>query len=187
MTPRPSGSATGSDTGVVPDNSDGRPIDAAGAPRTSAPLRPATAADRDVLTAMLVLAAGWAGHPVDPTVPELVRYVTGWPRAGDLGVVAEDGEPIGAAWLRVFAPDDPGYGFVRADVPEISMAVAPEYRGRGVGRALLRNLVATAARAGVGAVSLSVERANPAARLYRAEGFVVVTRGPDSDTMWKSL
>ena len=36
-------------------------------------------------------------------------------------------------------------------------------------------------------VSLSVERANFAQRLYRSEGFVVAASGRDADTMVKTL
>jgi ribosomal-protein-alanine N-acetyltransferase len=64
-----------------------------------------------------------------------------------------------------------GYGFVAADVPELSIAVAPEARGRGFGTQLLGALVAAARDAGHRAISLSVEPENPALRLYERPGF----------------
>jgi GNAT superfamily N-acetyltransferase len=117
--------------------------------------------------------------------PDLARYVVGWPRQGDLGLVATDsgGRPVGAVWLRTFAAGKPGYGYVRADVPELSIAVRTEWRGRGVGRRLMRAEAEQARSRGIPMLSLSVERANPAARLYRSEGWRVVTSGRDSDTM----
>src|SRR3712207_4817044 len=104
--------------------------------------------------------------------PALAHYIAGWMRPGDLGVVADapTGAPIGAAWIRYLPADDPGYGYVRDDVPELTIGVRAEWRGRGVGRALLRAVLAAARDAGAPAVSLSVERANPAGRLYAAEG-----------------
>lgn len=154
-------------------------------------LRSATADDHDFLLAMLGEAADWSGRRLTPAeimaAPALAHYVAGWPRAGDIGVVAAQDVPVGAAWLRFFEPDDPGYGFVRAGVPEIAMAVVAEHRGHGIGRALLRELAAAATRKGIEALSLSVDRANPAARLYRDEGYAVVTRGTTSDTMLKDL
>ena len=103
-------------------------------------------------------------------------------------MVAEaDGAPIGAAWLRLFTADDPGYGYVADDVPELSMAVAAGWRGRGVGRALLQEITRRARTAGHQAISLSVERANFAHRLYTSDSYRVVQRGPDSDTMVKEL
>ncbi len=155
-------------------------------------LRPALARDADFLTLMLLEAFNWTGerrfgHEQVLADPKLAHYVTDWPRPGDLGVIAEDaaagGERVGAAWARVFPPDDPGYGSVAPDVPEVSIAVAPGWRGRGLGRALLTELIGRAAANGVAGLSLSVEDGNAAARLYASLGFVTVGREGDSDTM----
>jgi ribosomal protein S18 acetylase RimI-like enzyme len=65
----------------------------------------------------------------------------------------------------------------RPDLPErrwdlLWMAVAPAARGTGLGTAMVRELSAQAATAGV---ALYTETANPdAARIYRREGFVSV-------------
>lgn len=126
---------------------------------------------------MLVEAAFWRpdGPPgsVDDvwSRPELAHYVVGWPRPGDLGVVAEAQQPVGAAWLRFFSADDPGYGFVDAGTPEVAMGVVPVWRGRGVGTGLLDALIVAARGAGSAALSLSVEPDNPARRLYERFGF----------------
>ena len=112
-------------------------------------------------------------------------YVSGWTRTGDFGFVAVGGagEPIGAAWARVFNADDPGYGFVAADVPEISMGVAKRHRAKGVGRLLLGALVVQAREIGHGRLSLSVEDGNRAANLYREFGFIVAGRKGGSNTL----
>lgn len=121
--------------------------------------------------------------------PSLAHYVSGWMRPDDLGLVAVDaaGQPVGAAWLRYLTAADPGFGYVADDVPELTIGVVPGWRGQGVGRALLRELLAGAREAGVRAVSLSVERANFAARLYAAEGFRAVESFEDADTMVADL
>jgi GNAT superfamily N-acetyltransferase len=90
---------------------------------------------------------------------------------------------VGAAWLRFLPSDDAGYGFVADGVPELGIGVHPAYRGRGVGRRLLRALLAAAREQGIARISLSVERANPARRLYLDEGFRVVGGDADADTM----
>lgn len=54
-------------------------------------------------------------------------------------------------------------------------------------RALLRSVLETARTAGITAVSLSVERANFAARLYEAEGFRTVKSFDHADTMLADL
>jgi GNAT superfamily N-acetyltransferase len=59
-------------------------------------------------------------------------------------VVAVEGEPVGAAWWRLFTAEDPGYGFVDEATPQVSIGVLPEARGRGVGERLLRALIAEA-------------------------------------------
>ncbi|MEV6413959.1 hypothetical protein [Kribbella sp. NPDC051718] len=62
---------------------------------------------------MLLEAYNWDGQPRF-TLEQLTaedhawRYVDGWPRPGDIGVVAEDGQPIGAAWARLLTADRPG-------------------------------------------------------------------------------
>jgi GNAT superfamily N-acetyltransferase len=86
--------------------------------------------------------------------PPLAHYVNGWMCPDDLGVVAVSptGLPIGAAWLRYLPATDPGYGYIRDDVAELSMGVVASWRGRGVGRALLRSVLDAARAAGVTAV-----------------------------------
>ena len=152
-------------------------------------LRDAGAADRPFLHDMLVEAVNWTGdRPVDratvATRPDLIRYVAGWPVDQEIGLVAEAEEhAIGACWLRYFTSEEPGYGYVSEDVPELSIAVAAAWRGNGVGRLLLRRTADLAAQAGVARISLSVERANRARHLYEAEGYQVVERGTAADTM----
>lgn len=151
--------------------------------------RPATAEDADFLFDMLVEAVNWTPdrHLSRSTVaadPTLVRYIDGWPRQGDFGIVAEaEGVPIGAAWVRLFTANEPGYGYIADDVPELSMGVVEKWRGLGVGRGLLQEMTRRARSVRIRAISLSVERANFAHRLYMSEGYRVVERGPDSDTM----
>ncbi|GJF31118.1 hypothetical protein KNE206_38180 [Kitasatospora sp. NE20-6] len=158
-------------------------------PGASVRLRPATGRDADFLADVLLEAFNWNGGRFTSAemlrMPHIAHYVTGWPRAGDFGVVAEDdaGRPIGAGWARTFPADDPGYGHVAPDVPELTLGVLPGHRGRGVGSALLDALVELAARSSVGLLSLSVEDGNPAVRLYAARGFTVVGREGESDTM----
>lgn len=75
-----------------------------------------------------------------------------------------------------------------AECLPIGPAFAAPWRGRGVGRALLRAIAEAAAEEGIGRISLGVERKNFARRLYLAEGYTVVDASdPQSDTMIMSL
>lgn len=64
--------------------------------------------------------------------------------------------------------------------------VDPAFQGRGIGTAILRRKVDAAAARGL-PTTLSVLVTNPADRLYRREGFVVVGETPERRRMTKPL
>lgn len=138
---------------------------------------------------MTVLAAFWRTDGPTGSVdellqdPQLAHYVSGWPQPGDLGVVAETDQPVGAAWLRYFTADDPGFGFIDPAIPEVAIGVVEQWRGRGVGRRLLAALIAAARDADITAVSLSVETDNYALGLYEGLGFQRVAHVGGAVTM----
>lgn len=147
--------------------------------------RRATAADLPFLEEVFVIAADWNPEAVkgaefwhaDPTFQ---KYLAGFPRDTDLGLIAErEGQDAGAVWSRYFTAADPGYGFVAEDIPELSIGVVAGRRGEGIGRALLNAMLA----ASPVSLSLSVEDGNPAQELYRKSGFVPVGRVGDATTM----
>ena len=106
-------------------------------------------------------------------LPAHRKYLEAWGRAGDQAVVALDraARRIGAAWYRCFTEAAAGYGFVAQDIPELSVAVVSGMRGKGVGGALVTSLMLRARAEGYGALSLSVDRSNPALSLYQRLGF----------------
>ena len=116
------------------------------------------------------------------------RYVRGWGRPGDTAVIAlENGFPVGATWYRVFSEDEPGYGFIDSETPELAIAVVPSKRGHGIGGRLLTSLIERARESGYDALSLSVEPGNPARKLYERHGFEVVDQGSEAWTMRASI
>ena len=103
---------------------------------------------------------------------EFAKLLSGWSRKGDWAAIAEDsGGRTGAAWFRLWTPARHSYGFVDADTPELGLAVSTNNRRQGVGRALMRALIAQARADGYPALSLSVDPDNPSRVLYEALGF----------------
>ena len=120
--------------------------------------------------------------------PPLQRYVERWGRPGDTALIAiQDFQPVGAAWYRLFKADHPGYGFVDEETPELSIAVVPSKRGSGLGSELLEALMERARADGYAAISLSVEKDNPAVALYERHGFVRVGEDDGAYTMRAEL
>ncbi|HEY7380976.1 MAG TPA: GNAT family N-acetyltransferase [Gaiella sp.] len=116
-------------------------------------------------------------------------YVKAWGRPGDTAVIAiQDGFPVGAAWYRLFPRERPGYGFVDEATPELAIAVVPSRRGRGIGAALLTELIGKAREAGYPALSLCVDRQNEdAIRVYEKHGFAPAGEHDGSLTMLARL
>ena len=84
-------------------------------------------------------------------------------------VAQEDGKLIGYVGSQSVAPE--------ADV--MNLAVAPEWRNKGVGRALMTALIAQLHSRGITALFLEVRVGNtPAQNLYQSLGFVEAGRRP---------
>jgi ribosomal protein S18 acetylase RimI-like enzyme len=149
-----------------------------------------TPTDEPFLWEMLYLAIHVPdGSPQPPReivrAPDLACYVDGWGKPDDDGFLAIDGDrPVGAIWIRLLTGEKKGYGYVDDHMPELSIAVKPEYRGTGIGRALI-SLALESALARYPGVCLSVSRDNPAVRLYESCGFVVVSNDPSTLVMVK--
>jgi ribosomal protein S18 acetylase RimI-like enzyme len=133
-------------------------------------LRLAQPSDAAFLWTMLFYAArmeedGALAPDAAQTHPFLQQYVADWGRPSDLGVLAYDhNTPIGAAWSRLLPAD--------AAFPELAIAVAPAYLGRGVGSGLLAAYLEYA-RGRFAGVTLSVRAESPAVRLYQRFGFTI--------------
>ncbi len=114
--------------------------------------------------------------------PDLVKYVKNWGRKGDSGFVAileNSNQPVGAAWVRLFTGENQGYGYISDRIPELAIAILPEYRNQGIGTQLLKHLLVTA-KTSYPSISLSTRATNPALALYKRLGFEVV---PGSETI----
>ena len=103
--------------------------------------------------------------------PEIYVYIDGFGGKNDFGFVAEEeGQVIAAAWARLIVAD----GHVDGDTPELVVAVLPGHQGKGLGKMLITRLLGLLCERGYERVSLSVEKRNPAVRLYERLGFKAV-------------
>ena len=94
----------------------------------------------------------------------------------DRAVVAEDGGVVvGACWART--TDE--YGHIDSETPSFSISLYQTYRGRGIGSALMRCMLDELRAAGYARASLSVQKENPALRLYERQGFRIVGDGAE--------
>lgn len=120
--------------------------------------------------------------------PHVSRYVENFGREGDIAfVLVGDSELVGGIWCRLFSEECCGFGFVDESTPELGMAIFDPHRGQGFGTRLMQRLIDELTTRGVGSVSLSVDKRNPALRLYERFGFEVVKEKGNAITMFKTL
>ena len=98
-------------------------------------------------------------------------------RPDDYCLVAErDGKIVGTVWVRVM--DD--YGHVDDRTPSLAISLYKEYRNQGIGTELLGRMLELLRREGYRRVSLSVQKANYALRMYQKAGFeAIADRGEE--------
>lgn len=116
-------------------------------------------------------------------LPELQVYVTDFgTRPGDHCMVAEvEKKVVGAAWSRIMED----YGHIDNDIPSLAISLLPEYRGLGIGTRLLNALLLLLRENGYRQASLSVQKENPALRLYERAGFrILAEKGTEYLMLW---
>lgn len=146
-------------------------------------IRALTTADEPVLWEMLYQALQTSEGATSRDIirkPEFAGYVEGWGREGDTGFLAydakHDDDLLGAVWLRSRTGEE--------STPELAFAVKPGLRKRGIGAALLTQLVKTNPHH---AISMRAAANNPAVRLYERFGFKIVNETPSAVTMRREI
>ena len=104
--------------------------------------------------------------------PELQVYID---RFGslkdDFALVAEiEGKIIGAVWIRIMYD----YGHIDDETPSFAISLYKEYRGRGIGTEMMKEMLSLLKTHNYKRVSLSVQKANYTAEMYRKIGFDIV-------------
>ena len=97
-----------------------------------------------------------------------------------MGLVAEvSGKVVGAVWVRIM--DD--YGHIDDDTPSFAISLYKEYRGFGIGTALMREMLRVLKIRGYKQASLSVQKENYAAAMYLKTGFEIVDENDEEYIM----
>ena len=95
---------------------------------------------------------------------------------------ATEFESLLASPHTVLSTHKQGFGLIRVIAGEaelLTLAVAPDAQGQGLGRSLLQQLMAKASRAGAAEIFLEVAADNARAlKLYRSSGFAETGRRP---------
>lgn len=104
-------------------------------------------------------------------LPELQIYIEDFgARADDYCLVAEvEGEIAGAVWVRII--DD--YGHIDEETPSLSISLYEEYRGYGLGTQMMKEMIDRLRNYEYEKLSLSVQKSNYAAEIYKGLGFTV--------------
>lgn len=117
--------------------------------------------------------------------PELQIYIDHFGELkDDWGLAAEaDGKIVGAVWVRIMKD----YGHIDDETPSLAISLYKEYRGLGIGTAMMQKMLALLKGNGYKQVSLSVQKANYAVKLYQKTGFEIVKENEEEYIMVKRL
>lgn len=113
--------------------------------------------------------------------PELQVYVADFGAyEDDICFLAEAEEKVvGAVWVRVMND----YGHVEDGVPSFAISLYKEYRGRGMGTALMKRMLQELRQRGYKKTSLAVQKANYAVKMYQSVGFEIVDENEEEYIM----
>lgn len=116
--------------------------------------------------------------------PELQVYIENFGRKDDYCLVAEtENKIIGAVWVRIM--DD--YGHIDNNTPSLAISLYSDFRGQGIGTALLENMLLLLKSENYEKVSLSVQKENYACKMYLKAGFEVVSENDEEYIMVRNL
>lgn len=106
------------------------------------------------------------------TAPELQIYVKDFGTSkDDFSLVAEvENKIIGAVWVRIMND----YGHIDDKTPSLAISLYKKYRGQGIGSSLIKEMLSLLQTHGYKRVSLSVQKANYAAKLYQKIDFRII-------------
>ena len=98
----------------------------------------------------------------------------------DRCLIAEADEKIvGAVWVRIMED----YGHIDDETPSFAISLYREYRGHGIGTALMVKMLELLRESGYKKASLAVQKENYAVKMYKKVGFEVVDENAEEYIM----
>lgn len=108
--------------------------------------------------------------------PELSVFLDNFGKDNDYCLVAEcDGKIVGAVWARILSGKVKGFGNIDDKTPEFAISIYKEYRNRGIGTALMKDMLQLLKNCGYAKTSLAVQKDNYAVKMYKLVGFEIVS------------
>lgn len=116
---------------------------------------------------------------------ELQVYVCDFGKlSDDKCLVAEkDGKIVGAVWTRIMND----YGHIDDSTPSLAISLYRDYRSLGIGTDLMKRMLELLKNCGYKQVSLSVQKANYAVKLYLDTGFEIISENDEEYIMVRKL
>lgn len=111
------------------------------------------------------------------SLPELQTYIKDFGLLkDDFALVAEiEKQIVGAVWVRIIND----YGHIDSSTPSLAISLYKDYRKHGIGIAMMKEMLNLLRNHGYKSVSLSVQKANYAAKMYQKLGFKIVNENKD--------
>ena len=122
-------------------------------------------------------------------IPEVRVYIDRFgEQKDDYCLVADlDGKVIGAVWVRILSGEIRGFGNTDNEIPEFAISLFEEYRGKGIGTNLMQKMIAYLKSNEYKQASLSVQKENYAANMYRKLGFEIIEENDEDYIMLLDL
>lgn len=113
--------------------------------------------------------------------PEVNVYIQNFGNSKeDYCLCAEsDNRVIGAVWVR----NIDGFGSIDDRTPEFAISIAPDYRGFGIGTALMQEMLIKLKKIGYTKTSLAVQKDNYALKMYEKVGFEIIDENQEEYIM----
>lgn len=113
--------------------------------------------------------------------PEIQVYVENFgDREDDIALVAEvDGMVVVAVWARIMND----YGHIDDETPSLAISLYKDYRNYGLGTEMMFQIINKLRSKGYSKISLAVQKANYAVKMYRKVGFEVFNENDEEYIM----